>query len=80
MIHQLDPSIPVNTPKGSAQAWFLIDYSTENDLFWVCAIDETGEIWVFANSDIRAKKNITMGRALTMPQKHALSEWQPNCS
>ncbi len=68
LIHQLDPTIPVNTTKGSAQAWFLIDYSPEHDLFWVCDIDDTGEIWVFPNSDIRAQKNITMGRII------------PNCS
>jgi hypothetical protein len=64
-ITQLDPTIPIDTPKGSAHAWFLIDYSTENDLFWVCAIDATGEIWILPNADIRAQKNITMGRYLS---------------
>lgn len=62
MIKQLNPSIPLDTPKGSAQAWFLLDYSPEHDLYWVCATDETGEIWTFANHLVRAQKNITLGR------------------
>ena len=64
MTLQLSPTIPVNTPKGSAQAWIVIDYSPEHDLFWVCALDDTGEIWTFANPDVRAQKNISIGRTL----------------
>lgn len=64
MIKQLKPAIPLNTPKGSALAHFLIDYGQESDLYWVCFIDETGECWTFNNKDIRAQKNITLGRNL----------------
>lgn len=64
MILQLSPSIPLNTPRGSAQAWILIDYSPEHDLFWICAIDDTGEIWTFPNNEVRAQRNISLGRTL----------------
>ncbi len=64
MIIQLNPPVPIETPKGSAQAMFLIDYSIEHNLMWVCFIDETGECWTFQNPEIRACKNITLGRTL----------------
>lgn len=59
---QLDPPIPLNTPKGPGLAWLCIDYGVEHNIMWVIAIDDTGEIWTFSNSDVRAQKNITMGR------------------
>lgn len=62
MILQLSPHIPLKTPKGEAIAHFLIDYGCEEDLYWVCFINETGECWTFSNRDIRALKNITHGR------------------
>ena len=62
MIIQLNPTIPVDTPKGAGLAWFLLDYSEEHHLMWVVALDESGEIWTFPNIDVRAQKNITMGR------------------
>lgn len=61
---RLDPSIPLDTPKGSGLAWFMIDYGEEHHLMWVVAIDETGEIWTFENPKVRAQKNITMDRIL----------------
>lgn len=62
MICQLNPPIPMSTPKGNGLAWALIDYGAEHHLMWVVAIDETGEIWTFPNPEVRAQKNITMGR------------------
>lgn len=62
MIIQLNPTIPLWTPKGTGQALALIDYGSEHHLMWVTAIDDTGEIWTFPNPQIRAQKNITMGR------------------
>ena len=64
MMLQLNPPIPLSTPKGDGLAWAVIDYGTEFNLMWVVAIDETGEIWTFQNPDVRALKNITMGRLL----------------
>jgi len=64
MILQLNPPIFLNTPKGEGLAHFLIDYSIEDNLYWVCFMQETGECWTFANPEIRAPKNITIGRIL----------------
>ena len=61
-ILQLNPPIPLNTPKGPGMAWFLIDYNVEHHLMWTVAIDETGEIWTFSNPEVRAQKNITISR------------------
>jgi hypothetical protein len=59
---QLNPPLPMNTPKGEGFAHFLIDYGPESDLYWTVFITETGEIWTFANREVRASKNITLGR------------------
>ena len=66
-IIQLNPALPLETPKGSALAHFLIDYGEESDLIWVCFQDETGECWCWRNREIRAQKNITLGRPLNLP-------------
>lgn len=62
MITQLNPPIPVSTPKGNALAHMVIDYGPEHNLIWVCFIDATGECWSYDNKYIRAQTNITMGR------------------
>ena len=62
MLLQLNPPIPVTTPKGKALAHILIDYGAEHDLIWVCFQDQTGECWSWGNRDMRAQQNPTMGR------------------
>ena len=59
---QLNPPIPMNTPKGEGFAHVLIDYGPESDLYWTVLITATGEIWTYANRHVRASKNITLGR------------------
>lgn len=59
---QLNPPIPVMTPKGKALAHILLDYGVEADLIWTVFQDDTGECWSWSNKDIRAQKNITIGR------------------
>ena len=59
---QLNPQIPVFTPKGKGWAFFVIDRSQEHDLEWVVFLDSTGECWTFKNSDIRIQKNYTLNR------------------
>ncbi|CAB5220055.1 hypothetical protein UFOVP231_45 [uncultured Caudovirales phage] len=61
MILQLNPPLPMVTPKGKALAQFIIDYGPEHDLIWVC-FQENGESWCWRNQDIRAEKNITFDR------------------
>lgn len=59
---QLNPTIPVVTPKGNGWAFFLIDRSQEHDLEWVVFLDNGGYCWTFKNSDIRIQKNFTLQR------------------
>jgi hypothetical protein len=67
VIVQLNPPIPLDTPKGPGWAFLVIDYGQEHHLLWTVAIDATGEIWTFDNPVVRAQKNITMGRAVGQP-------------
>jgi hypothetical protein len=62
MLTQLNPPLPLITPKGKAWAHIVIDYGQEHDLLWVCFQDETGECWTWGNRDVRIQENITMGR------------------
>jgi hypothetical protein len=62
MLLQLDPPLPVDTPKGKGLAHVLIDYGVDYDLLFVVFIDETGECWTFRNPEIRGVENLTMGR------------------
>jgi len=59
---QLNPPIPVTTPRGKAMAQVLIDYGAEHDLIWLC-FEADGQIWCWRNQDVRAETNITYGRA-----------------
>jgi hypothetical protein len=62
MITQLNPTIPMLTPKGEGYALLVIDYSQEHHLLWVVALDDTGEIWAFPNTQVRLCKNPSMER------------------
>jgi hypothetical protein len=62
MILQLDPPIPVETPRGKALAQLVVDYGPEHDLLWVCFQDDTKECWTWGNQQIRAQTNVTMNR------------------
>lgn len=67
MLIQLNPPIPVTTPKGPAIAHFVIDYGPESDLKWICFQQTTGECWTYSNTMIRAQKNITENREFISP-------------
>jgi hypothetical protein len=62
---QLNPQIPVFTPKGKGWAFFVIDRSQEHDLEWVVFLNESGECWTFRNSEVRIDQNVTLGRQFT---------------
>ncbi len=62
MMLQLDPPMPLETPRGKAMAHVLIDYGPEHHLLWVCFQDEDGQCWTWANPDVRAQVNPSMGR------------------
>ncbi len=67
MIQQLNPPIPVKTPKGPGLAHLVIDQGIEHHLLWTVFLDSSGECWTFSNPDIRAQKNVTHGREYISP-------------
>jgi hypothetical protein len=62
MITQLDPPLPLHTPKGSGWAHFVLDYGTETDLVWVVFLNKDGSCWSIPNPEVRMTWNWTMGR------------------
>jgi hypothetical protein len=62
MLTQLNPPLPMTTPKGDGLAHFVIDYGPEANLMWVVFMDADGACWTVPNPEIRMKANWTMGR------------------
>ena len=62
MMLQLNPPLPMETPKGRGLAHFLIDYGVEADLMWVVFMNGTGECWTVPNPEIRMTENWSVGR------------------
>ena len=60
---QLSPELPVTViGKGHGLAFAVIDYGEEQNLIWVVALDDSGEIWCSPNPIVRMRGNWTMGR------------------
>jgi hypothetical protein len=59
---QLNPTLPMDTPKGSGRAHFVIDAGQEHHVVWGVVIDATGEVWWFEHPDVRVQANPTIGR------------------
>ncbi len=64
MILQLNPPIPMITPKGQGYANFLVDRGMEFNNEWIVFL-ETGEIWSFQNDKVRLEPNYTYDRIPT---------------
>lgn len=62
MIQQLDPPLPMMTPKGEGLAHFIIDYGVEQNLMFTVFLNDNGECWTFDTRNVRMSKNITLGR------------------
>ncbi len=62
MLVQLNPPLPLETPKGSGWAHFVIDYGPESHLMWVVFMDADGACWTVANPEIRMASNWTLSR------------------
>lgn len=57
MIHisQINPPIPVITPKGKGLAYFIRDYGPDAQDIWTVCISEgecNGQFWSFQNPEI----------------------------
>lgn len=62
MILQLNPALPLkHLEKGDFLAHFIHDDGIESDIKFTGFLDN-GEIWTFRNRDLKAQKNITIGR------------------
>ena len=61
MLTELRQVLYLDTPRGPAIAFAVIDYGAQADLIWVCFILESGECWSYPNPVIKLAKNITMG-------------------
>ena len=61
MILQLNPSILVETPLGTGQALFLVDYGMHQNSCWVIALVEDGIIKHFDCNDVILSTNYTYG-------------------
>ncbi len=67
---QLNPPLPLNTPKGEGFAHFLIDYGPESDLYWTVFITATGEIWTFSNREVRPRVMFLEARTSRLENVH----------
>lgn len=65
MIHQLTPSIMVETPLGTGQALFIIDYGMHQNTCRVVANIKDGSIKHFDCNDVILSTNYTYGLNLT---------------
>ena len=59
MILQLHPSLLVETPLGTGQALFLIDYGMHQNTCWVIALIKDGIIKHFDCNDVILSTNYT---------------------
>lgn len=61
MILQLQPTIPLDTEHGPADAFFLLDYSEQHPIYYIVFLRNTGECWMLDSRLVKLEKNITMG-------------------
>ncbi len=74
---QLNPPIPMKTPRGEGMAVMVIDYGPDFDLWWTVIIshgEHAGEVWTYANPKVRGVENITLGRPPTAEVQAVQSE------
>lgn len=64
MMQQLNPPLPMTTPRGPGLAHFVLDYGPEAHLMWVVFLDADGACWTVPNPEIRMASNWTLGRRL----------------
>ncbi len=76
-ILQLNPPLPVVTPKGDGYAHVLIDYGSEFNLLWVVFLDDSESAGLTTILKSALQKNVTMGR--TFVSMHKAPPLAPNC-
>ncbi|HAD96537.1 MAG TPA: hypothetical protein DCG19_03970 [Cryomorphaceae bacterium] len=74
MILQLDPTIMVETPLGTGQTLFIIDYGMHQNTCWVIALKDSGIIKHFDCNDVILSTNYTYGLNL---RHHGFNDKMP---
>ncbi|HEY4623057.1 MAG TPA: hypothetical protein VIH12_04300 [Solibacillus sp.] len=59
MIHQLNPTILVDTPLGKGHTLFIMDYGMHQNSCWVVALEENGIVKHFDSNDVIVCRNYT---------------------
>jgi hypothetical protein len=77
MITQLNPPLPLKTPKGDGLAHFVIDYGPESHLMWVVFMDADGACWTVPNPEVRMSPNWTLGRRPAKPVDDKPARFRP---
>lgn len=69
-ILQVNPQFHVYVPhmQDYGLVLFLIDYHTEEHLYWVLAMQKDGTCWTVDNTKIRFDSNPTIGRVIKKEQ------------
>lgn len=64
MIQRIDPPIPLYVVDKKCEGWahWIIWMGIENYLYFVVALDPSGEIWTFPNTQVRFCVNYTADR------------------
>lgn len=68
MITQLNPQLSVVVLKDGkwikGYAFAILDYSQDHDLMFIIALDDTGEIWIVPNDEVRMENNWSLKRRI----------------
>jgi len=60
---QLNPPIPFDTVEGEhCLALLLLDYGVDYECMFLCAMEQSRELWCLKQSKLRAVENATVGR------------------
>lgn len=62
MIHELKQPWSVNSPKGKATVYLVMDYGFETDTLFMCVLKETSEFFWFRSFECQMEDNCSIGR------------------
>jgi len=60
MIHEIQQTLWVNTPHGTGQALFIIDYGPHHNSIWIVANKKDGKIKHYDSNQISVEINHTL--------------------
>jgi len=77
MMLQLNPTIPVKTPKGDAEALIIIDYGVNVNSVWLCRM-KGGKVLHFYSDDILIYDNPMNGNGWDIEDENRKGMYQVN--